>query len=43
MFFKPAAAFQKRVENANGSRSNLPAPADKPEIFGSVGHQPRNY
>ncbi len=43
MFFKPAAAFQKRVENANGSRSNLPAPADKPEIFGSVGQQPRNY
>ena len=43
MFFKPAAAFQKRVENANGSRSNLPAPADKPEIFGTVGQQPRNY
>lgn len=43
MFFKPAAAFQKRVENANGSRSNLPAPADKPEIFGSVGQQPRHY
>ena len=43
MFFKSAAAFQKRVENANGSRSNLPAPADKPEIFGSVGQQPRHY
>ncbi len=43
MFFKPAAAFQKRVENANGSRSNLPAPADKPEIFGSTSQQPRNY
>ncbi len=43
MFFKPAAAFQKRVENANGSRRNLPAPADKPEIFGSTGQQPRNY
>jgi hypothetical protein len=43
MFFKPAAAFQKRVENANGSRSNLPAPADKPEIFGSVDQQPRHY
>ena len=28
MFFKPAAAFQKRVEQANGSRSNLPAPAE---------------
>ena len=24
MFFKPAAAFQKRVAEANGSRSNLP-------------------
>ncbi len=43
MFFKPAAAFQKRVEEANGSRSNLPGPADKPEIFGSVGRQPRHY
>ena len=43
MFFKSAAAFQKRVENANGSRNNLPAPADKPEIFGSVGQQPRHY
>ncbi len=43
MFFKPAAAFQKRVENADGSRSNLPAPADKPEVFGSVDQQPRNY
>ncbi len=29
MFFKPAAAFQKRVEEANGS-SNLPAPAEGP-------------
>jgi hypothetical protein len=43
MFFKPAAAFQKRVENANGWRSNLPAPADKPEIFGSARQQPRHY
>jgi len=43
MFFKPAAAFQKRVENANGSRSNLPAPADKPEVFGSARQQPRHY
>jgi hypothetical protein len=43
MFFKPAAAFQKRVENANGSRSNLPAPADKPEIFGSARQLPRPY
>ena len=43
MFFKPAAALQKRVAEANGSRSNLPAPADKPEIFGSVRRQPRHY
>ena len=43
MFFKPAAAFQKRVENASGSRSNLPAPADKPEVFGSARQEPRHY
>jgi len=29
MFFKPAAAFQKRVEQANGSRKGLPVPADR--------------
>ena len=34
MFFKPAAAFQKRMEEADGSRSNLPAPADAPAQFG---------
>jgi hypothetical protein len=43
MFFKPAAAFQKRVAEANGSRANLPAPADKPEIFGSARREPRHY
>jgi hypothetical protein len=43
MFFKPAAAFQKRVEEANGWRSNLPAPADSPEIYGSARQQPRNF
>jgi len=43
MFFKPAAAFEKRVTNANGFRSNLPAPADKPEAFGSAREQPRHY
>jgi hypothetical protein len=43
MFFKPAAALQKRVENANGSRSNLPAPADKPEVLGSIPRLPRHY
>jgi hypothetical protein len=43
MFYKPAAAFQKRVEQANGSRRNLPAPADKPATFGSGRRQPQNY
>ena len=43
MFFKPAAALQKRVANANGSRNNLPPPADKPAIFGSVPRQPSHY
>jgi hypothetical protein len=43
MFFKPAAAFEKRVSYANGSRSNLPSPADKPEQFGSARRQPRHY
>jgi hypothetical protein len=43
MFFKPAAAFEKRVSHALGSRSNLPAPADKPEQFGIARRQPRHY
>ncbi len=43
MFFKPAAALQKRMSEADGSRSKLPAPADKPEVFGSVHHQTRHY
>jgi hypothetical protein len=43
MFFKPAAAFEKRMSAANGSRSNLPAPADKPETFGSAGQQSHHY
>ena len=43
MFFKPAAAFEKRVSYANGTRSNLPAPADKPEQFGIARQQPRHY
>ncbi len=45
MFFKPAAAFQKRVIKADGSRDNLPLPADRPEKFG-LGIKrlsPRNY
>jgi hypothetical protein len=43
MFFKPAAAFEKRVSYANGTRSNLPGPADKPEQFGTARAQPRHY
>ena len=43
MFFKPSAALQKRVAEAAGSRSNLPAPADKPETFGSARGMPTNY
>ena len=43
MFFKPAAAFQKRVADADGSRSKLPPPADKPEVFGSARRLPQNY
>jgi hypothetical protein len=34
MFYNPAAAFQKRVTKADGSRENLPEPADLPEQFG---------
>lgn len=34
MFFKPAAAFQRRVAEADGSMDNLPPPADQPEKFG---------
>ena len=43
MFYKPAAAFQKRVEQANGSRRNLPIPASNPATFGSGRRQPQNY
>src|SRR5262245_50893444 len=43
MFFKPAAAFEKRVSYANGSRSNLPGPADEQERFGSARELPRHY
>ena len=45
MFFKPAAAFEKRVSEADGSRNNLPEPADAPAKFG-LGIKrslPRNY
>jgi len=43
MFFKPAAAFEKRVSYADGTRSNLPAPADQPERFGTRVKHVRNY
>jgi hypothetical protein len=43
MFFKPAAALEKRISNANGSRSNLPAPSANPEQFGSARRPPRHY
>jgi hypothetical protein len=43
MFYKPAAAFQKRIEQANGFRGNLPAPADRPATFGSARRQPHDY
>jgi len=43
MFFKPAAAFEKRVSQANGTRANLPPPADQPLQFGSARQQPNHY
>jgi hypothetical protein len=43
MFYKPAAAFEKRVSYANETRGNLPAPADRPEKFGIARGQPRHY
>lgn len=43
MFYKPAAAFQKRVEDVNGSRANLPPPAGKPATLGSARTQPTHY
>lgn len=43
MFFKPAAAFQRRVAEANETRDNLPEPARKPVVFGNPRREPRNY
>ena len=43
MFYKPAAALEKRMSEATGARRNLPAPADKPEMFGSARERPRHY
>jgi hypothetical protein len=43
MFFKPAAAFEKRVSYADGTRSNLPGPADEPERFGKPAKHAQHY
>jgi hypothetical protein len=43
MFFKPAAAFQRRVEQANGTRRNLPPPANAHAALGSSRRAPSNY
>ena len=45
MFYKPGAALQKNLAEADGSRDNLPPPADAPEQFG-LGikrEQPKHY
>jgi hypothetical protein len=34
MFYKPGAAIQKNLAEADGSRDNLPPPAEAPEEFG---------
>ena len=34
MFYKPGAAIQKNLAEADGSRDNMPPPADAPEKFG---------
>jgi len=43
MFFKPAAALEKRMSEADGTRNNLPAPADAPEKFGSTLKHSHHY
>lgn len=45
MFFKPAAAYQRRVADAEGTRDGLPPPADAPKQFGLGIHReaPRHY
>ena len=45
MFYKSGAAIQKNLAVADGSRDNLPPPADAPEQFG-LGikrEQPKHY
>ena len=34
MFYKPGAAIQRNLAEADGSRDNLPPPADQPKQFG---------
>ena len=34
MFYKPGAAIQRNLAEADGSRDNLPEPSDKPKKFG---------
>jgi hypothetical protein len=43
MFFKPAAALQKRVSEADGTRRNLPSPVDAPKIYGGGIKRVRHY
>ncbi|MGQ0751587.1 MAG: adenylyl-sulfate reductase [Betaproteobacteria bacterium] len=43
MFFKPAAAFEKRVSNANGYRANLPGPAERAEQYGKTPKHAQHY
>ena len=38
MFFKPAAALEKRMSEANGTRNNLPRPADRTNSTDSERH-----
>ena len=33
MFYKPGAAIQKNLAEADGSRDNLPPPADAPKTI----------
>ncbi|PHX89689.1 MAG: adenylyl-sulfate reductase [Pelagibacteraceae bacterium] len=45
MIYKPGAAIQKNLAEADGSRDNLPAPSDAPKQFG-LGikrEQPKHY
>ena len=34
MFYKPGAAIQKNLAEADGSRDNLPEPSNEPKQFG---------